>query len=62
MSQLDTDVALLTANVVTLTNAVNSALTTLQTIANESADDVAVKAANAAILALTAKLVAATPH
>lgn len=61
MSQLDIDVALLTTNVAALTTAVNTAIVTLQTIANESTDDAAVKAANIAIQALTVKLNAA-PH
>lgn len=61
MSVLDEDVAQLGRNVETLTKAVNAAITTLQTIANESADDVIVKAANKAITDLAAKLSAATP-
>lgn len=62
MSVLDTDVQALTGKVATLTTAVNAAVVTLQTIANESTDDAAVKAANIAIDQLTTKLTTNTPH
>lgn len=61
LSQLDTDVTALTAGIVTLTEAVNTAIAALQGIVDTSADQAAIEAANAAIADLTAKLAAAVP-
>lgn len=61
MSQLDTDVAALTAALVTLTGVAQSAIDALGAIVDTSADEAAVEAANAAIADLTARLAAALP-
>lgn len=58
---LHDDVTELTADVAALTTAVNVALTELQGIVDTSTDDAAVVAANTAIKALTASLVAVEP-
>lgn len=61
MSQLDIDVAALTAAVVTLTGVTQSAIDALGHIVDTSADEKAIEAANVAIADLTARLAAAIP-
>lgn len=61
MSQLDTDVAALTAAVGTLTGVTLSAIDALGHIVNTSADEASIEAANLAIADLTARLAAALP-
>lgn len=61
MSQLDTDVATLTAAVTTLQGVVATVVTTLQGIVDTSSDDAAVVAATAALTSITTSLQGALP-
>ena len=61
MSQLDTDVAALTASVTALQGVVATVVTTLQGIVDTSSDDAAVVAATAALASITTSLQGALP-